>query len=94
MVEKNYYRENLRYDRLQTDQIGTLTESQKGVYFECMERPDSTMYNNSYVLRLPPEVDIERFAEAVKTVAESHPVLFANISIENGIPMINPGPVE
>ena len=68
-----------------------LTESQKGVYLECLEEPGSTVYNMPFALRLPEKTDIDRFEKAVKKAAEQHPSLFVTISVLDGIPHMIPG---
>ncbi len=67
-------------------EITPLTESQRGVYFESIEKPLSTMYNIPFALELPASVDMEKFEIAVKTVAIMHPALFVTVSNEMGEP--------
>ncbi len=67
-------------------EITPLTESQRGVYFESIEKPLSTMYNIPFALELPASVDIEKLETAIKTVAIKHPALFVTVSNEMGEP--------
>lgn len=67
-------------------EITPLTDSQRGVYFECVEKPLSTMYNIPFALELPATVDVEKFENAVKAAALVHPALFVTVSDEMGEP--------
>ena len=67
-----------------------LTFSQQGVYMECIQDPQSTMYNIPFALRLPPETDLDRFEEAVCMVARQHPALHATIAQRGGVPVMIP----
>ncbi|WP_407442135.1 amino acid adenylation domain-containing protein [Fibrobacter sp.] len=67
-------------------EITPLTESQRGVYFESIEKPLSTMYNIPFALELPASIDVEKFENAVKSVALMHPALFVTVSDEMGEP--------
>ncbi len=63
-----------------------LTESQLGVYFDCVGKPGSTLYNIPVRILLPPKTDKIRFVRAVKTVASKHKALFVTIGAPGGIP--------
>ena len=63
-----------------------LTDSQRGVYFESIEKPLSTMYNIPFALELPASVDIEKFENAIRSVSLVHPALFVSVSDEMGEP--------
>lgn len=67
-------------------EITPLTDSQRGVYFESIEKPLSTMYNIPFALELPASIDVEKFENAVKSVALMHPALFVTVSDEMGEP--------
>lgn len=67
-------------------EVCPLTESQRGVYLECVEEPERVMYNISLLCGLPAGTDPDRFAEAVKTVAAMHPALFVTVSAPGGVP--------
>lgn len=71
--------------------IYLLTESQKGVYFECMENPLSTVYNIPFAIELPKTTDIAEFISAVKSVASTHPAIFTTVSLYNGEPAMHIG---
>ena len=69
-----------------------LTDSEQGIYFACLENPDSDMYNVSFVLDLPESIDTGKFAEAVKKAASMHPDLFSVFKEIDGhvVKVINP----
>ena len=50
-----------------------LTDSQMGVYLECVNDPQSTMYNIPMCCELPDAIDMEKFKYAVKKVVAMHP---------------------
>ena len=56
-------------------EIYTLTQTQLGIYFDCLKYPDSTIYNIPCLYRLSAQVDMERLAKALKKVVEAHPYL-------------------
>lgn len=43
-----------------------LTDSQMGVYLECVNDPTSKMYNIPMCCELPKDIDKDRFLQAVK----------------------------
>lgn len=65
-----------------------LTESQRGVYMECIQHPESTMYNLPFLLPVPEAIDHQRFIDAVKTVFASHPSFFISIGVNDGEPVM------
>ena len=59
-----------------------LTQSQFGIYSECMFEPDSTRYNISYCYELSKDIGAERLADAVKRVIDIHPALKCTIDTD------------
>ena len=55
-----------------------LSNSQTGVYFECMKNPTSTLYNIPMRAKLPKEIDDETLRTAVTQVVNNHPELFVH----------------
>ncbi|MDO4539321.1 MAG: condensation domain-containing protein, partial [Coriobacteriales bacterium] len=53
-----------------------LSQTQQGIYIECVRHPGSTMYNLPMFYQLDPSVDVERLREAVCTMVAAHPYLF------------------
>lgn len=72
----------------------SLTESQKGIFFECIENPGSTAYNIPFEVYLPKTIDADKLEQAVKKVAVLHPSLFVSIRTENGEPVMIKGNAE
>ncbi len=50
-----------------------ITQTQMGIYIECMMDPASTLYNIPLLLKLGDGVDVLRLSEAVKTAINAHP---------------------
>ncbi|MCQ2456812.1 MAG: amino acid adenylation domain-containing protein, partial [Clostridia bacterium] len=50
-----------------------ITETQSGIFIECMSAPDTTMYNIPLLMKLGDGVDVEKLAEAVKATINAHP---------------------
>ncbi len=65
-----------------------LNFSQLGVYFECAEHPDSTMYNTPFYVKLPKNIDLSRLKEAVKKTADAHPSFSTVVKNDNGMPYL------
>ncbi len=67
-----------------------LTDSQMGVYLECIEHPESTMYNIPFLLRAGAgqKPDIERFKNAICTAIRNHPVLQVCIGYAGETPVM------
>ncbi|MCI9446163.1 MAG: amino acid adenylation domain-containing protein [Lachnospiraceae bacterium] len=65
-----------------------LTDSQLGVYLECANDPETTMYNIPMCCELPGSLDKERFLESVKKAVAMHPSFGVNISLHKGTPVM------
>ncbi|MDE5699144.1 MAG: amino acid adenylation domain-containing protein [Lachnospiraceae bacterium] len=65
-----------------------LTDSQMGVYLECANNPESTMYNIPMYCELPEDLDRERFRDAVKKAVAMHPSFGVNIALSKGMPVM------
>ena len=62
-----------------------LSGVQQGIYVECLSDPESTAYNIPLLLKLDPIIDPERLKEALKKTIDAHPLLKAQLSVdENG----------
>ncbi len=68
-----------------------MTDSQKGVYLECMEDPDSLMYNIPMLCRLPAGTDRAAFLRAVGEVLALHPALQVTTCSPAGVPSMKYG---
>ncbi|MCM1380707.1 MAG: amino acid adenylation domain-containing protein, partial [Muribaculaceae bacterium] len=58
-----------------------LTDSQTGVFLECLKYPESTMYNIPFCLRLPSDIDLPRFKVAAEKMISLRPVLSVSVGI-------------
>ena len=67
-------------------EVTPLTDSQRGVYMECVSAPNRVMYNIPVCLELPAGTDEERFLSAVGKVIAAHPVLRTTIELRDGVP--------
>ena len=52
-----------------------ITQTQSGIFVECISAPDTTVYNIPILLRLGNNVDTTRLAEAVRKTINAHPYL-------------------
>ncbi len=65
-----------------------LTDSQMGVYLECINDPEGTMYNIPMSCELPEHIDMVRFREAVKAAVAMHPTFGVKIMQKEGMPLM------
>ncbi len=65
-----------------------LTDSQMGVYLECISEPECTMYNIPMCCELPEHIDLARFREAVKKAVSMHPAFGVRIVQKEGTPFM------
>ncbi len=67
----------------------SLSNSQTGVYFECMKNPTSTLYNIPMRVTLPNEIEEEALRRAVTKVVANHTELFVHFETnERGVVQI------
>ena len=52
-----------------------LTQTQNGIFVECVAKPGSTIYNIPNLYRLGKNVDVEKLQRAVKAAIDAHPYL-------------------
>lgn len=63
-----------------------LTQPQLGIYFECVQHPEITEYNQPFVGRLPKTIDLNRLERAICTVYDTRPELRMRYTLVNGEP--------
>ena len=64
-----------------------LSQSQLGIYVECMERQGQIAYNNGMLMRLGSGVDLQRLAAAFEKVIATHPFVKTRLFVnEDGNP--------
>ena len=61
-----------------------LSNAQIGVYVDCVNNPDSTIYNLPMKAALPLSFDTEQLADVVKDIIKSHPALSVHFE-SNGV---------
>ena len=57
-----------------------LTQSQVGIFAECMQNPESDLYQLSYLITLGKDVDLDRLKSAILKALEAHP--YANCRVK------------
>ena len=52
-----------------------LSKTQSGIYIECMNNPESTLYNIPFLGRLGDDIDAERLKGAIEKTIKARPCL-------------------
>lgn len=66
-----------------------LTQTQLGIYLECMKHEGEAVYNNPYLYRFTDKVDFDRLKCAIIETIKAHPAISARIFIsDDGVPMM------
>ena len=60
-----------------------LSQSQKGLYVECMSHAGEVCYNLPYIYVLDHSLDSDRLCRAIVTAVMAHPTLFTRISVDD-----------
>lgn len=61
-----------------------LTDSQLGVFLECLQSPESVMYNIPFCFTAPKDVDADKLKKALETMVNHYPVLNVSIVEKDG----------
>ncbi len=69
-----------------------LTDAQMGVYLECVNEPEATMYNIPMCCELPLDIDTQKFQDAVRKAVAMYPSFGVNIGLSEGVPVMCPHP--
>jgi hypothetical protein len=56
-----------------------LSQTQAGIFVECLRFPDTTAYNIPYLYKLDNDVSMERLREALQKTLVAHPYLFMTV---------------
>ena len=75
-------------------QTAPLSQSQTGIYAECMQNPEGDLYNLSYLLKISKKIDLERLREAILKTVEAHPYANCRVKVNeegNGVQYIDDG---
>ena len=60
-----------------------LSQTQLGVYLDCMKNPYNTFYNIPSILTFSKNIDAKKLAKCVEEVIKAHPYILTNLSLEN-----------
>ena len=62
-----------------------LTQTQQGIFVECVANPEATIYNIPMLMHMGKGVDADRLAEALRNVIDAHPYVKTRLfTDENG----------
>ena len=60
-----------------------LSQTQLGIYVECMSRQGEVVYNNGMLFRINPAVDEDQLSRACETVVEAHPYIKTRLFVDS-----------
>ena len=60
-----------------------LSQTQLGIYVECMSRQGEVVYNNGMLFRMNPAVDEDQLSRACETVVEAHPYIKTRLFVDS-----------
>ncbi len=84
-----YIMNNKPITNVPLDKPYQLTQTQLGIYAECVKREGEPVYNVTNTLRLSRKLDTDRLAKAVIAAAKAHPMLLISIyEDEDGVPFM------
>ena len=59
-----------------------LSQTQLGIYVECMSEQGNTLYNNAILFKLTDDIDTNRLARACEAVVEAHPYIKTRLFVD------------
>ena len=69
---------------LKAKKIAPLSQTQLGIYFDCLNMQDAGAYNGHFLLTLDNGIDMNRLAAAIEKAVAIHPSIFVRIVEQNG----------
>ena len=60
-----------------------LSQTQLGIYVECMSRQGEVAYNNGMLFQLNPAIDADQLSKACETVVEAHPFIKTRLFVDS-----------
>ena len=63
-----------------------LSQTQLGIYFDCLNMPEKTAYNGHFLLKLDNSIDLNLLARAIEKTVAAHPAINARIVERDGEP--------
>ena len=68
-------------------QTAPLSQSQVGIYAECMQSTENKVYNIPYLFHVNKEIDLERLRKAILEMLAAHPYANCRVKVnEEGVP--------
>ena len=68
------------------EKIAPLSQTQWGIYFDCMSTNESGKYNGHFLLKLDAGIDLKKLAQAIEKAVLAHPSIFVRIFEKDGKP--------
>ena len=59
-----------------------LSQTQLGIYVECISQQGNTLYNNAILFKLADDIDTNRLAHACEAVVEAHPYIKTRLFVD------------
>ena len=59
-----------------------LSQTQLGIYVECMSQQGKALYNNALLYKLADDIDTDRLARACEAVVEAHPYIKTRLFVD------------
>ena len=60
-----------------------LSQTQLGIYVECVSEQGKTLYNNAMLFKLADDIDTNRLAHACEAVVEAHPYIKTRLFVDD-----------
>jgi amino acid adenylation domain-containing protein len=73
---------NTKTEELKEQPDYKLSQTQLGIYVECMSQQGKTLYNNAMLFKLADDVDTNRLARACEAVVEAHPYIKTRLFVD------------
>ena len=80
IAEACVHTESVRYTQ-QNDY--PLSQTQLGIFVECMSRQGEVAYNNGMLFQLNPAIDANRLSKACETVVKAHPYIKTRLFVDS-----------
>jgi len=60
-----------------------LSQTQLGIYVECMSQQGNALYNNAMLFKLAADIDTDRLARAFEAVVQAHPYIKTRLFVDD-----------
>ena len=68
--------------------ISPLSQTQLGIYSDCLSMQDKGAYNGHFLLTLDESIDMNRLAAAIEKAVAAHPSIFVRVTEKDGEPFL------